>query len=55
MAYLDNTPLGLDLGIADLAVIDNDRITACTTRCLIGPANALGKLGIGIREEKLFI
>lgn len=53
--FLDNTPLGLDLGIADLTVIDNDRITACTARGLISPANALGKLGIGIREEKNII
>lgn len=52
--YLHNTPFGLDLGIADLTVIDNDRIAARTARGLIGPANALRKLGIGIGEEELF-
>lgn len=46
--YLYNTPLGLDLGIADLTMIDDDRIPACTARRLVGPANALRKLGIGI-------
>ena len=51
--YLDNTPFGLDLGIADFTVIDNDRIPACAARRLISPANALGELGIGVREEKL--
>lgn len=55
ITYLDSTLLGLNLGIADLTVIDNDRISAGTARRLIGPANALGKLGIRIREEKLFV
>jgi hypothetical protein len=51
--YLDSTPLGLDLGIADLAMVNNDRVSTCTSRGLIGPTNALRELRIRVGEEKL--
>lgn len=53
-SYLDGAPLGLDLRIADLAVVNDNGIATSASGCLISPANALRELSIGIREEKLF-
>lgn len=53
-SHLDRALLGLDLGVTNFAVVDDDRIPAGAARRAIGPANALREFGLGIGEEELF-
>lgn len=53
VAYLDSTLLGLDIRIADLSVVNNNGIATGATGGIVGPTNALGELGIGVRQEEL--
>lgn len=55
LPYLDGTLLGLDLGVADLAMIDDNSIAARAAGRAVGPANALGELGIGVGKEELCV
>lgn len=43
---------GLTLGVGDLAVVDDDGV-ATSAALLVGPADALGELGLGVRQEEL--
>jgi hypothetical protein len=52
-SYLDGASLGLDLSIADLAVVNDNGITTRASGCLISPANALGELSIRVGQEQL--
>jgi hypothetical protein len=52
-SYLDGAPLGLDLSIADLAVVNDNGITTRAPGRFISPANALGELSIGVGQEQL--
>lgn len=52
--YLDNTLLGLDLSVANLAVVNDNGITTSTAGGTVSPSNALGELGIGVGKEELF-
>lgn len=49
---LENVLLGLLSGVGDLAVVDDKSVTVGTALS-IGPANGLGELGLGVREEEL--
>lgn len=51
-AYLEVVLGGLESGIGDLAVVDDDGITLGAA-LLIGPADALGELGIRVGQEEL--
>ena len=53
LSYLDGTLLGLNLGIADLAVVDDDGVAAGATGPRVGLANALGEFGVGVGQEEL--
>lgn len=55
VSYLDGTFLGLDLSVADLAVVNHNGIPTGATGRAVGPTNALRELGIGIGQEKLFL
>jgi hypothetical protein len=39
-------------GVGDLAVVDDDGV-AVSTALGVGPADALGELGLGVGEEQL--
>jgi hypothetical protein len=39
-------------GVGDLAVVDDDGV-AVSAALLVGPADALGELGLGVGEEQL--
>jgi hypothetical protein len=52
-SYLDGASLGLDLSIADLAVVNDNGITTRASGRLISPANALGELSIRVGQEQL--
>ena len=54
MTYLDSTLLGLNIGISDLSVVNNNGVAAGATGSIVGPTNALGELGIGVRQEELW-
>jgi len=54
VSYLDGTPLGLDLGITNLAVVNDNGIPTSAPRGVISPSNALGELGIRVGKEELF-
>lgn len=43
---------GLTLGVGDLAVVDDDGV-ATSAALLVGPADALRELGLGVRQEEL--
>lgn len=43
---------GLTLGVGNLAVVDDDGV-ATSAALLVGPADALGELGLGVRQEEL--
>ena len=49
LSYLNSTLLGLNLGIADFAMVDDDGVAASATGPHVGPANALGELGVRVR------
>lgn len=49
---LEHVLLLLLLGVGDLAVVDDDSVTV-STALLVGPADALGELGLGVGEEQL--
>ena len=51
-AYLEVVLGGLESGIGDLAVVDDDGITLGAA-LLIGPADALGEASLGVGEEEL--
>lgn len=51
-AYLEVVLSGLTLGVGDLAVVDDDGV-ATSAALLVGPADALGELGLGVRQEEL--
>lgn len=53
VSYLDGTPLGLDLGITNLAVVNDNSIPTSAPRGSISPSNALGELGIRVGKEEL--
>ena len=52
--YLDSTPLYFNLGVTNFGVVDNERIPARAASSTISPTNAVGALGLGVREEELF-
>jgi hypothetical protein len=43
---------GLKSGVGDLAVVDDDGV-ALGAALLVGPADALGELSLGVGEEEL--
>lgn len=49
---LENVLLLLLLGVGDLAMVDDNGV-AVGTALLVGPANALRELGLGVGEEQL--
>ena len=49
--YLEGVHLALTSSVGNLSVVENDTVAAGTTTSL-GPANALGELGIGVTEEE---
>ena len=49
---LKDVLLLLLLGVGDLAVVKDEGVTVGTA-LLVGPANALGELGVGVGEEQL--
>lgn len=51
-AYLKGVHLLLTGSVGDLAVVDDDGVAA-STALVISPADALGELGLGVREEEL--
>ena len=51
-AYLEVVLSGLTLGVGDLAVVDDDGV-ATSAALLVGPADALRELGLGVRQEEL--
>jgi hypothetical protein len=51
--YLHNAPLGLNLGVGDLAVVHDNGIATRAARVCVRPANALGELGLGVGKEQL--
>jgi hypothetical protein len=51
--YLEDVLLTLTLGVDDLAVVDHDSI-ATSAALLVGPADALGELGLRVGQEKLW-
>lgn len=53
LAYLDSSLLSFDLSVANLPMVDDHRVPAGAARGIVGPANALGELGIGVGEEEL--
>jgi len=54
-SHLDSTLLGLNISILDLAMVNNNGIATGATGSIVGPTNALGELGFGVRQEKLCI
>ena len=50
--YLKVVLGGLESGVGDLAVVQDDGVTLGAA-LLIGPANALGELGVGVGQEQL--
>lgn len=51
-ADLENVLLGLLSGVGDLAVVDDQSVTVGAALG-VGPADALGELGIRVGEEEL--
>lgn len=51
--HLDHALLSLNLRILDLAMVNDHGISSSPARVWIRPANALGELGIRVREEQL--
>lgn len=49
---LEDVLLALLGGVGDLAVVDDETIAVSAT-LVIGPADTLGELGLGIGEEEL--
>lgn len=49
---LEHVLLALLGGVGDLAVVEDDGV-AVGTALGVGPANALGELGLGVGEEEL--
>lgn len=43
---------GLAGSVGDLAVVEDDSVAGSAT-LLVNPADALGELGVGVREEEL--
>lgn len=52
-SHLDSTLLGLNISILDLAMVNDNGIATGATGSIVGPTNALGELGFGVRQEKL--
>lgn len=50
--HLDHALLRLNLRIMYFAVVDNNGISTGASRIWIRPADALGELGVGVREEQ---
>lgn len=50
--YLKVVLGGLESGVGDLAVVQDDGVTLGAA-LLVGPANALGELGVGVGQEQL--
>lgn len=53
VAYLERTSFGFNIGICDLAVVNNQGIPAGATRSSVCPANTLRELGVRVRQEEL--
>lgn len=54
VTHFERTLSGFNVSICDLSVVNNQGIAAGATRSSVCPANALGELGISIRQEELY-